>query len=150
MSAGRGTVGWVDQPDEQLDEQLGDDGSDFPLRDMIGFAIVHGDREGTALLDVDERHINPHGAVHGGVMFVLLDTAMGAATMSVVGEGNWCATLDINTRFLAPCFGGRLTAVATVRKAGRRVVHLDATVTGDDGTEYTAASGVFAVIPAAN
>ena len=134
---------------DRLDEQPGDDGVVFPLRDLLAFEVVKGKGVGTATLDVDERHINPHGTVHGGVMFILLDTAMGAATMSVVGEGNWCATLDINTRFLAPCFGGRLTAVASVRKAGRRVVHLDATVTGDDGTEFTAASGVFAVIPAA-
>ena len=76
-------------------------------------------------------------------------TAMGGATMSVLPEGNWCATLDIHIRYLAPCFGGRLTAVAEVRRAGKRVVHLDATVTGDDGTEYVAASGIFAVIPAA-
>ena len=51
--------------------------------------IVQGEGSGTATLDVDERHINPHGTVHGGVMFVMLDTAMGAATMSVVGDGNW-------------------------------------------------------------
>lgn len=134
---------------ETLDVQPSDDGPVFPLRDMLGFTIVQGDGTGTATLDVDERHINPHGTVHGGVMFVMLDTAMGAATMSIVGEGNWCATLDIHTRYLSPCFGGRLVATATVRKAGRRVVHLDAVVAGDDGREYVAASGVFAVIPAA-
>lgn len=130
------------------DDPPADDGVPFPLRDMLGFEIEAGEATATAWLDVDARHVNPHGTVHGGVMFILLDTAMGAATMSVVGEGNWCATLDINTRYLAPCFGGRLTAVATVRKAGRRVVHLDASVTGDDGTEFCAASGLFAVIPA--
>jgi acyl-CoA thioesterase len=125
------------------------DGPSFPLRDMLGFSIESGDGTGTAALDVDERHINPHGSVHGAVMFALVDTAMGGATMSVLDEGNWCATVDIHTRFLAPCFGGRLTATATVRRAGRRVVHLDGVVVDDDGTECMAASGVFAVIPAA-
>lgn len=134
---------------DRLDVQPSDDGPAFPLRDMLGFAVVQGDGTGTATLEIDERHINPHGTVHGGVMFVMLDTAMGAATMSVVGEGNWCATLDIHTRYLTPCFGGRVVATATVRKAGRRVVHLDAVVAGEDGREYVAASGVFAVIPAA-
>ena len=124
------------------------DGPVFPLREMLGFTIETGEGVATAWLDVDERHINPHGTVHGGVMFILLDTAMGGATMSVLDEGNWCATLDIHTRYLAPCFGGRITATATVRKAGRRVVHLDGVVTGADGTEYAAASAVFAVIPA--
>ena len=122
--------------------------SKFPLQDMLGFHIESSDGVGRAWLDVDERHINPHGTLHGAVPFMLIDTAMGGATMSVLAEGNWCATLDIHTRFLSPCFGGRVTATATVRKAGKRVIHLDGVVTGDDGTEYVAASGVFAVIPA--
>ena len=138
-----------DPTTEHLDVQPTDDGPVFPLRDMLGFSIAQGQGTGVATLDVDERHINPHGTVHGGVMFVMLDTAMGAATMSIVGEGNWCATLDIHTRYLSPCFGGHLIATATVRKAGRRVVHLDAVVAGEDGREYVAASGVFAIIPAA-
>ena len=134
---------------DHLDVQPTDDGPVFPLRDMIGFSILQGDGTGVATLEIDERHLNPHGTLHGAIPYLLIDTAMGAATMSVVGEGNWCATLDIHTRYLSPCFGGTVTATATVRKAGRRVVHLDAEVTGGDGREYVAASGVFAVIPAA-
>ena len=115
---------------------------------MLAFTIESGDGTGVASLVVDERHLNPHGTVHGAVMFALLDTAMGGATMSVVGDGNWCATVDIHTRFLAPCFRGTLTATATVRRAGSRIVHLDASVVDGDGGEVVAASGVFAVIPA--
>lgn len=143
------TVEPVSETTDHLDVQPSDDGPAFPLRDLIGFEIATGEGSGSATLELDERHMNPHGAVHGAIPYLLIDTAMGAATMSVVGEGNWCATLDIHTRYLSPCFGGRVTAVATVRKAGKRVVHLDAVVSGDDGREYVAASGVFAVIPAA-
>jgi len=124
------------------------DGPSFPLREMLGFRIDSGHGESTVTLDVDERHINPHGSVHGAVMFAMVDTAMGGATMSVLDEGNWCATVDIHTRFLAPCFSGTLMATATVRRAGRRVVHLDGVVVDQAGKEYLAASGVFAVIPA--
>ncbi|MFP5487064.1 MAG: PaaI family thioesterase, partial [Acidimicrobiia bacterium] len=60
------------------DVPSGDEGPVFPLRDMLGFTVVQGDGTGTATLEIDERHINPHGTVHGGVMFVMLDTAMGA------------------------------------------------------------------------
>lgn len=120
----------------------------FPLRDMLGFTIErHGPGDASAILDVDERHINPHGTVHGAVMFMLLDTAMGAATMSIVEPGNWCSTVDIHIRYLAPCFGGRLTARATVRRGGRRIVHLDGVVSDESGAEYCTASGTFAVIP---
>lgn len=121
---------------------------EFALRDLLGFDIESGDGVGRARLDIDERHINPHGTVHGAVPYALLDTAMGGATMSVLPEGNWCSTVDIHTRYLAPIRSGRLTAVATVRRAGRRIVHLDGVVTDDDGIECVLASGVFAVIPA--
>ena len=116
---------------------------------MLGFTIDSGQGQSKVTLEVDERHLNPHGSVHGAVMFALVDTAMGGATMSVLDEGSWCATVDIHTRFLAPCFSGTLTASATVRRSGRRVVHLDGVVTDEEGKEYMAASGVFAVIPAA-
>ncbi|MDH3753605.1 MAG: PaaI family thioesterase [Acidimicrobiia bacterium] len=101
---------------------------------------------GTATLTVDERHLNPNGVVHGGVPYAMVDTAMGAATTSVLAEDQVCATIEIHTRYLARCVGGTLTATATVRRAGRRIVHLAATVTDQDGTEIVLATGSFAVL----
>lgn len=125
-----------------------DDGTpQFPLRDLLGFHVEQAEGESWATIDIDDRHVNPHGTVHGAVMFMLLDTVMGGATMTVVGDEHWCSTVDIHIRYFAPCFGGRLRAHARVRRAGKRIVHLDGEVTGEDGTEYCAASGVFAVIP---
>ena len=121
-------------------------GSEFPFRELLGFSVDSGSGTSTARLDVDDRHMNPNGVVHGAVLFALIDTAMGGATMSVVEPGCWCATIDVNIRYLAPCVGGTITATVTVRRAGRRIVHLDATAVGDDGTEYATATGAYAVI----
>lgn len=120
---------------------------EFPLRDLLGFTVEQDDGRAVAVVDVDSRHLNPHGSVHGGVTYTLLDTAMGAAAMSAA-QGHWVTTVEITTRYLKACSGGRISAVAHVRRAGRRIIHLDATVTTDDGDEIVAASGVFAVIPA--
>lgn len=124
------------------------DRSDFPLREWMAFEIDTGDRSAVASLDVDDRHLNPNGVVHGAVMFALVDTAMGGATMDVVPDGAFCATIDVSVRFLAPCHGGRLLATATVRRAGRRIVHLDGSIHDGDGHEYAAATGAFAVLGA--
>ena len=35
-----------------------------------------------AKIEVDERHLNPAGAVHGGMLATLVDTTMGAAVKS--------------------------------------------------------------------
>ena len=78
-----------------------------------------------ASLDGDERHLNPHGVVHGGVVFTLVDTAMGQATMGAVEDGMRCATIELSVRYLRPITGGRLVATASVLEAGRRVVRLE-------------------------
>ncbi len=121
---------------------------DFPFAELLGFVVEHGEASGRATLTVGERHLNPNGVVHGAVPYAMIDTAMGAATMSVLDESQRCATIEIHTRYLAPCAEGVLTAQATVRRAGRRIVHLDATVTDQDGREIVVASGSFAVIGA--
>ena len=114
----------------------GDEGYDaFPLRSFLGFDIDDGvDGEAVATLDVDDRHLNPNGVVHGGVVFTLADTAMGRATLSVLGDGHVCASIEVSVRYLRPITGGRLMAAARVLRAGRRIVHLEGRVTvdGDD------------------
>lgn len=121
---------------------------EFALRHLLGFEVDGVRGVGRAWLDVDERHISPNGSLHGGVSYILVDTAMGAAALSVLADDQHCTTVDIHTRYVTVCHGGRITATATVRRAGRRIIHLDAVVAGDDGTEYVLASGVFAVIAA--
>lgn len=45
----------------------------------------------------DERHLNPHGSVHGAVVFALIDTGMGAPTMTVI-EPRLCARRSKSAR----------------------------------------------------
>lgn len=122
----------------------------FWLKEQLGFTIERGEGSAVASIVCDDRHLNPHGVVHGAVIFALVDTAMGAATMSVLDESSWCATIEIHTRFLAPVFAGGLEAHVEVITAGRRIVQLDASVTDDGGRLVARASGSFAVIPRRN
>lgn len=118
----------------------------FSFQETVGFHLERGDGSCRAWLDIDDRHTNPNGVVHGGVLFAMLDSAMGGATSSVMAPGSWCTTIDMNIRYLAPCRGGRVTVDTSVRRAGRRIVHLDGVARGDDGTEYASATGTYAVI----
>ncbi|MCB1001426.1 MAG: PaaI family thioesterase [Acidimicrobiales bacterium] len=119
----------------------------FWLQDQLGFDIERGEGSARATIVCDDRHLNPHGAVHGAVVYALVDTAMGAATMSVLDESSWCATIEIQQRYLAPVFSGPLVADVSVVKAGRRIVHLDARVVDGDGRLVATAAGSYAVIP---
>jgi uncharacterized protein (TIGR00369 family) len=91
---------------------------------------------------------NPNGVVHGAVLFAMVDTAMGAATMSSLDEGLACASIEVHLRFLRAAAAGRLTAEVSVVKGGRRVVQLEGRVRDESGELIATASGSFAVIPA--
>ena len=51
-------------------------------------------------MEADERHLNPAGAVHGGMLATLVDTTMGAAVKSVVDDAP--ATSQLTVTYLRP------------------------------------------------
>ena len=106
------------------------------------------DGHATYRLDVVPEMLNPHGVLHGGAVYVMVDYSMGGATMSVLPPGDICATIEIKISYLAGVRDGTLTAQTDIIKAGRRVVFLESKVTDDDGKLVATASGSFAVIPA--
>ncbi|MBN2622360.1 MAG: PaaI family thioesterase [Acidimicrobiales bacterium] len=122
---------------------------DFELKRFLGMTI-EGDEPGRARgrVTVGERHLNPNGVVHGAVLFALVDTAMGKAVMSVLPEGRFCASVDVQLRFVRPASDGEIVADVEVLKQGRTVVHLDARVHDGEGRLVATAAGTFAVIGA--
>ncbi|RLE25762.1 MAG: PaaI family thioesterase [Actinobacteria bacterium] len=122
----------------------------FPLRDFLGMELT-GDEPGggTATIDITEKHHNPNGVVHGAVLFAMVDTAMGKATMSVLDENFFCATIEVSLRFIRPVGNGTVVAEATVLKRGRHVVHLDARIHDAEGRLIATSDGTFAIIDGA-
>jgi len=120
----------------------------FPLRTHLGMDVGSPTPgHGEAHLEVDDRHLNPNGVVHGAVLFAMVDTAMGAAAMGVVPPGHLCASIEVHLRFLRPVPGGSLHAAVEVDRAGRRVIHLSGRVHDGDGQLVATATGTFAVLP---
>ena len=60
--------------------------------------------------------------VHGGMVTTLLDTAMGGAVWSLLGEDEHFVTADLRAEFLSSATPGTLRAVGTVLRENRRVV----------------------------
>ncbi|HJR02201.1 MAG TPA: PaaI family thioesterase [Methylomirabilota bacterium] len=92
---------------------------------------------------VDPRHMNPHGVVHGGVVYTLVDYAMGGAATSRLQLGERCATLEIKINYLAPVSEGRLIAEAWVVARTARVAVLEARVEADGDRLVALAIGSF-------
>ena len=121
---------------------------DHPFADLIGLTVEQqGDGKSTLLLPVDDRHLNPHGVVHGAVIYAMADTGMGAALYSVLDAGYACATIDISISYFRPVVDGQLLCQTVVENKGRTVAHLTARITQNDKL-VAQASGNFAIISA--
>ena len=119
---------------------------DHPFADLIGLTVEQqGDGSSTLLLPVDGRHLNPHGVVHGAVIYAMADTGMGAALYSVLDAGYACATIDISISYFRPVVDGQLLCQTVVENKGRTVAHLTARITQNDKL-VAQASGTFAII----
>lgn len=100
------------------------------------------DGDSCVVLDASDDHLNPRGAVHGGVLATMIDAAMGTAVASTGGESP--VTISLTVTYLAPGRPGRLEARAQVRKRGKRLMVVEAEVL-QDGDVVADALGTFAV-----
>ena len=102
------------------------------------------DGRATLEVEVDERHLNPAGTVHGGLLATLVDTTMGAAVRSAVGDET-PATSQLTVTYLHPGKPGRLVVTAVVRKRGQNLTVCEADVE-QDGTSLVHALATFALV----
>lgn len=124
-----------------------DNVSDFPLGQFIGMTIERPEPgRSVARTSTDKEHHNPHGFVHGAVVFTLIDTSMGAAVMSMLPAGQRCSTIECQVRFLRPVVDEDLVCETSVIKPGKRVFHLESKVSTPQGRLVATGTGSFAVI----
>jgi len=76
---------------------------------------------GASLLEVqlEEKHLQPFGNVHGGVMASLVDAATFWATFPQVENGLGLTTVEIKVNYLAPVQKGKLIAGGRCIKMGK-------------------------------
>jgi len=101
---------------------------------LLGFvlkAIVPG--RAVFEMEVDERHHNPMGTLHGGIYCDLADAAMGYAYAATLGEGETFTTVELKINFFRPVRHGKLTAEAKVIKAGSTLGYVECEVKDQDG-----------------
>jgi uncharacterized protein (TIGR00369 family) len=112
-----------------------------PIAQLLGIALK-AIEPGHALLEmqVNERHHNPMGTLHGGVYCDLADLAMGNAYASTLKEGEAFTTIELKINFLRAVRNASLTAEARVVKAGIAVGYVECDVKDADGKLVARAS----------
>mgnify|MGYP002660635554 FL=1 len=104
-----------------------------------GMRLVElGDGWARGELQLEERHRNPMGIVHGGVYCTMMDQVAGTAACT---RGSICRTVNCEVRFLAPAQGGHLTSHAEAVRMGRSIAVIRAWVEDTEGT--VCAEGIY-------
>ena len=112
-----------------------------PVAELLGIEFVsYEDGVCTMQLEADERHSNPMGTIHGGVLGDLADAAMGMAFFSSLDPGESFTTLELKINFLRPFWTGMLVAHGRVVQRGRTVGMTECDVLDADGRLIARAS----------
>ena len=119
-----------------------------PFGDLIGLQFVKCEGgQSRCTLEVEQRLLNPHGAVHGGVLYSMADTGMGGAVYTVIDKDELCATIELKITYFKAARSGTLVCDTRIISRGRRVAALESEIT-NDGRLVAKASGTFSVFRA--
>jgi uncharacterized protein (TIGR00369 family) len=106
-----------------------------PIALLIGFTAQHVELGATVMeLLADERHANPMGTLHGGVICDIADAAMGIAFATTLEDDETFTTLDLTAKFFKPIWRARLRASARVVKRTRSLGLIECEITDDTGS----------------
>jgi uncharacterized protein (TIGR00369 family) len=115
---------------------------DFTER--LGYRTVR--REGGECvmeLDLEAIHMSVAQRAHGGVLFTMLDSAMGRAVLSTLPDRRGCATIECRINYFRPVREGRLIATGTVLNVTRSTAYAEGSIVDSNGKLVARASGTF-------
>lgn len=93
-----------------------------PVAKLLGLRLVDVQAgRATMEMEADERHANPMGTLHGGILCDLGDAAMGTAFATTCEDGESYATLELKCNFLRPVWKAQLKASAWVVHRGKTI-----------------------------
>ena len=117
------------------------------LADMLGLVNeLQEPGHARMRLAVDPAWHNPHGVLHGGVIYTMIDYCMGGAVMRSLPEGQFCTTIEIKVSYLASVREGTLVVETNVVKQGRSIAFTESKVTDDQGRLVAIAGGSMFIL----
>ena len=94
------------------------------------------------VLHADKHLLNPNGKMHGGALYTMADSSMGATVFSVLSKNETCATIEIKIAYFKAVASGLLTCDTKILNMGNRIVTLESEIT-NDGALIAKAIGTF-------
>ena len=100
----------------------------------LGFKLIEVGM-GTATIELltdTEKHANPMGTLHGGVLCDIADAAIGTAHATSLEEGESFTSIDLQINFFRPVWKDRIRAIAKPVNVGRQISRYVCDIVRDD------------------
>jgi uncharacterized protein (TIGR00369 family) len=119
---------------ENAEKVLRGESAPPPIGRLLGL-VLKAIEPGRAVfeMEVDERHHNPMGTLHGGIYCDLADAAMGYAYAATLKPGETFTTIELKINFLRAVRKATLTAEGRVLKAGITLGYVECDVKDQTG-----------------
>jgi uncharacterized protein (TIGR00369 family) len=120
-----------------------------PYFELLSMQIRTVER-GRAHIEIElcEKHLQPFGAVHGGVFASLIDAAaFWALYYDIEDETAGVTTVDLKLNFLAPATTGRLIGRGRQIKMGKTLGYAEAEVTDESGRLLAHGTSTVIILP---
>lgn len=110
-------------------------GSRSPAGNWMQLTLEHIEKGVAEIsLIVRPEMTNPYGNIHGGMMALVMDEAIGWAVISLDAEQHY-TSLNLNVDFLyAIKEGDRLRSRARIIRHGKKIIHTECEVFNEEGT----------------
>jgi uncharacterized protein (TIGR00369 family) len=104
---------------------------------------------GTCVLEVEleEKHLQPFGYVHGGVIASVMDAAAFWAVFPQVKDGMGLTTVEIKVNYLAPVQKGKLVAKGRCIKIGKTLALGEAYISSAEGNLLAHGTATMMIVP---
>jgi uncharacterized protein (TIGR00369 family) len=120
-----------------------------PAAATLGFELIDADEErGTievAFLATDS-FVTPVGDVLGGFLAAMLYDTVGPCVIATLPPDQFIETLDLQVRFLAPVFPGRITGRGRILHRHGNIADVEASLHDDRGGELATASATIRIV----
>lgn len=118
--------------------------------ELIGYRIDlnGGDGKARVVLDIEPKHRNRNGSLHGGIIAMMLDASAGFAVSMAGGGGELVpvVTVSLTTNYVAAALDGQVVATGVVQGGGKSICYANSELRDAQGTLLATGNGVFKYI----
>lgn len=119
-----------------------------PYPQLVGMTLAAIDFDRCRIeMDLGERHLQPFGIVHGGVLATLIDTATFWAGFLRLPDDAGLVNVDLKLNYLKAVTRGQLRAEGRCLRAGRQISYTEASVYDEAGELVAHGTSTLMALP---